>query len=454
MAAYFAKVASHARVWSRIALLAICLLPALGRGQAPAPDPTRGERSDGRIESTDRRQWALVVPRVLLFPVRLLVKALSYPTEPILLFVEKYQLPLWLQEATTTADGLRGVRPELSWNLNFAFAAGLSYFDRRSLGAGTSLHARVLFGGADLIESGIALRPTPLAWRAQVRLAIDYLRRDDQYFNGIGSVHAGSRYAVNGLRGGAGVRLRVARPLSIALAGEGAIKRFGEGNERAGDPAIGEVYCVRLLGRCVVGTVDPRQVPGFNEGTQFARGAVTIALDTRDRPFEPAAGLLASAVVDYTHGLGFDSSSYFRISGELGLALSVWRRSHTFVLRGSSSVIEPTSDVPVPFSELTVLGGPDSLRGVRTGAFRDSSLLLFSGEYRWPIWMFADASLFVDYGGTFGQNFRDFTANRLYWDIGAALRVTTRSQFLFRVGIAYGFSGGGLQLIVAGGGGP
>jgi len=448
-------VVRNAKASSWLAWLAVCvLLPATSRAQAPPPDPTRGERADGRIESADTRQWALMVPRVVFFPFRLLVKALEYPTEPMMSFIEKYHVPLWLYEATTTADGLRGVRPELSWNLSFALVPGLSYFDYRSLGRGTSLRVRLMCGGPNIIETGIGVRPTPSAWRTQLQLALTYVRRNDQYFNGIGTVHLGSRYAVDALSFAANGRIRLAQPLSIGFAGESAIKRFGEGDPRSGDPEIGAVYCVRVLGRCVVGTVDPRQVPGFDRGTQFARGTVRITVDSRDRPFASALGLLAGAVVDYTHGLGFDASSYFRISGELGLAIAVWQRSHTFVLRGTTSVIEPTNDVPVPFSELIVLGGPDSLRGFRPGAFRDYSLLLFSGEYRWPIWMYADGSLFVDYGGTFAQNFGDFEAKRLYWDIGAALRITTRSQFLFRVGIAYGFSGGGVQMIISGSGGP
>ncbi len=442
--------------WKAIAAaigLALCAVSSSARAQAPPPDPTRGERADGRVPAADLRQWALAVPRLVLLPLRFFVKVLALAAEPVVTFVEKHDVPLWLREATTTADGLRGVRPELSWNLNFAVAPGLSYFDHRTLGAGTSLGVRLVSGGPNVIEAGVAVRPTPEKWRTQLRLGVSYLRRDDQFFNGIGATHEGSRYAIHAVGGVIGVKRKLHRTLSLGATAESAIKRFGEGNARAGDPGIAEVYCVRVLGRCVVGTVDPRQVPGFYEGTQFARGALTLALDTRDSATEPTAGLLARGNVDYTHGIGSDASSYFRITGELGLAVSIWQRSHTFVLRGMTSVIEPTNDVPVPFSELLVLGGPETLRGVRPGAFRDSSLLLFSAEYRWPIWMFADASLFVDYGGTFAQNFRDFTASRLFWDLGAALRITTRSQFLFQVGIAYGFAdGGGVQMFIAGGG--
>jgi len=437
----------------RIALLAIALWPVIARAQAPPPDPSRQERSDARIESADTRQWALTIPRVLLLPIRLLVKGLACLTEPVTGFIEGHDVPVRVRESTTTADGLRGIRPELSWNLSFAVAPGLSYFDDRSLGRGTSLRLRFLSGGADIIEASASARPTPESWRTQVRLGVEYVRRDDEFFNGIGTSHEGSRYAIDSVQGAASAQIRLRSTLLLVVTGTRAIKRFGNGNSCAGDPGIAEVYCVRVLGHCIPGTVDPSLVPGFAEGTQFGRASVMLTLDTRDRPSAPAAGLLGRLVADYTHGIGSDDSSYFRFTGELGLAVSVWRRSHTFILRGITSLIEPTNRVPVPFSELLVLGGPDTLRGVRRGAFRDSSLLLFSAEYRWPIWMFADAALFVDYGGTFAQNFRDLDANRLRWDVGTALRITTRSQFFLRLGLAYGFSGGGLQLIISGAGG-
>lgn len=124
-AAYVCRVGSTATTASAAAFCAILLTAATGRAQAPPPDPTQGERSDGRIESTDKRQWALAVPRVLLLPLRGLFDALAYPTQPIVAFMEKYNVPLWLRSATTTADGLRGVRPELSWNLGFGTAPGL-----------------------------------------------------------------------------------------------------------------------------------------------------------------------------------------------------------------------------------------------------------------------------------------------------------------------------------------
>jgi outer membrane protein assembly factor BamA len=436
------------------AAVVVLLAAASSPAEAPPPDPTRGEPADGRIEDFDRRQAALAVPRLVLLPLRVVVLALSYPTRALVLLYDRYHLGGWFLAATTTADGLRGVRPEFSWDLRFLFAAGLSYFDRRTLGPGTSLSVRVLTGGADIVEAGLSLRPTHEKARAQLRIDLTYLRRDDQYFNGIGLEHEGSRYAIDAVALSHTLRVRLAAPLQLLAGADAAFKRFGDGDLIGGDRPITEVYCVRVVGRCVPGTVSPTEVPGFDRGTQFLRGSVGLLLDTRDAPFRPSSGFQARAVVEYTHGLGFDESSYFKITGSTSAVVGLWQHSHVLVLRANASVLEPTNDVPIPFSELIVLGGPDSLRGFRPGSLRDESLLLFTAEYRWPIWMFADATLFVDYGGTFARNFHQLEPSQLYWDLGVGLRVATRGQFFFRAGLAYGFSGGGLQVLLSGGGGP
>jgi len=103
----------------------------------------------------------------------------------------------------------------------------------------------------------------------------------------------------------------------------------------------------------------------------------------------------------------------------------------------------------VPFSELPTLGGPDTLRGFRYQDFRDYSSLFFTGEYRWPAWMWLDGSFFVDYGGVFGQNFAGFGARRMQPDIGFGIRMITSSHFFIRVQLAYGF-GEGFNFAISG----
>jgi outer membrane protein assembly factor BamA len=180
----------------------------------------------------------------------------------------------------------------------------------------------------------------------------------------------------------------------------------------------------------------------------MVRGGVWVEVDTRDNWYRPASGAVADIGVEYSHGLGFDHSSYFRMHAGLSAALDLWQRARVLLVSVSADDVEPTGATPVPFTELVVLGGPSSLRGARPGRFRDLSSLLMSAEYRWPLWMWADASLFVDYGGVFGRGFDGFAIDKFQPDVGGGLRVRTSRELFFGLQTAYGFSEG-WQLFLA-----
>jgi hemolysin activation/secretion protein len=96
----------------------------------------------------------------------------------------------------------------------------------------------------------------------------------------------------------------------------------------------------------------------------------------------------------------------------------------------------------VPFSELAIVGGPETLRGFRWMAFRDFSSLLLQAEYRWPIALWVDASLFVDWGGVFGRWYANFGAKQMQPDVGFGFRLRSRDKFYIKLQFAYGFDTG------------
>ena len=164
-----------------------------------------------------------------------------------------------------------------------------------------------------------------------------------------------------------------------------------------------------LSGLCVPGTVDELQVPGFNQGTQFFRAGADIHFDSRDNMFRPSSGALIELGADWSHGFGFD-----RLATTCACTPGCRRCSTCGSARARSwcasrsTTCEPIGKTPVPFSELIVLGGPDTFRGFRYGRFRNFSSLFAGIEYRWPVWMWMDASLFGEYGGVFGHAFEGF----------------------------------------------
>ena len=202
------------------------------------------------------------------------------------------------------------------------------------------------------------------------------------------------------------------------------------------------MFCVQLINRRCVGGVDEALVPGFTNGTQFLRGHAGISVDTRDSGFKPSSGAMVDFLVDYSHGLGDDGSSYLRVHGSMTGVIDLWHRTHTLLLRVWGMTVANLSSTPIPFTQLVVLGGPDDLRGVRYGRFRGNSGTLFTAEYRWPVWMWMDASLFADAGGVFGQGWSGFSVEKLRPDVGAGVRVRSSSAFFMWLQTAWSPSDG------------
>ena len=452
-------VAPRAAVARRLIALACLLVAARAAAgeptdEPPPPAPTSPEFPSGRAPAPDVRDELLVVPRLVLAVPRALVRVIAAPVRGALVLNERYQLYDRVLAALTSADGLVGVRPAFDFMLDYRPVFGLSFFDERILGPRTTLDARAETGGERLVVAGALLRPVPSGRRVTLDVEGSYMLRDDQVFRAIptrGPDRGNSRFTLDAFDLWLRPRVALAPHASLIFAGQLGVRRFADGRD-GGDPPISEVYCVRVLGRCEVGTVDERLVPGFAAGTDFLRGGVALHVDTLDRPTAPSAGVQLDVGGHYSHGLG-DPSSYFHTMASFGVVVNLWQRSHVLWLRAAAELVLPTNDAPVPFTELAVLGGPDSLRGAPYGRFRDLSTLLVTAEYRWRIWMWADAMLFADYGGAAGRAFAGLGWASLEPDLGAGIRIRTSQHVMARVQLAYGFYDG-VQLSLTLGAGP
>ena len=434
-----------------VTVLSLLIACPSGAVEAPPPDPSRGDSYDGVVHRPGWRDDLLAVPRIVLAPLRLTLKALAVPTHHLLDWDEVNHVHEKIFAALTTRDGLIGVRPAFQYSISFAPVVGLRFFDRKLLGHGTDFEATAMTGGLHIFYGEVSARPMPPDRAVEVTVRATYNKRDDQVFTGIGYASENhqttesppSRYAIDGLD--AGGRLTwIARPgLFVDVDTGFGLRRFGNGRSIGGEPPIDEVYCLRDLTRqCIPGTVDEVRVPGFAHGTQFFRGGVNLRADSRDNSYMPASGALVEVGVDWSHGVGYDASQYVRSHAAVSAVLDLWQRSRVLVFRVEAWDLEPIGYAPVPFSELIVLGGPDTFRGFRPGRFRNFSSLFTGLEYRWPIWMWMDATVFGEYGGVFGRGFEGFDFGRMAPDVGAGVRLRSSDTFFARAQVAYGFGDG------------
>lgn len=404
----------------------------------PPPDVVAGERPDGRTDSIPPRRWRLV-PQVLLFPLRAIFWGLEWPIGGALRLEDRVHVFKRVTDALTWSGGTRGLRPAFYYSTITVPEFGLVYFDRRSLGVDTRLDVTATVGGANYVYGQLTVEPTKTSGPVGLVWNTTFDRRGDLLFNGIGghtySNAATGRYLQNAFVTDAGLRYRPFRGLEMWTLFSVGVKRFDNGDRVGGDPGV--VYVYETAG-----------IPGFNQGTTFVRPGAGFELDTRDSPLRSAVGLVVRGAFDYTHGIDGDVATYERFAGNVGFPINLWSRTHILWL-AATSALTWQNDAQVPFSELPTLGGPNDLRGFRFQDFRDYSAFYVTAEYRWPVWMWVDGSIFFDYGGVFSQNYANFSAQRMQPDVGVAMRLFTANHFYIRAQLGYGF-GEGVNFSLAG----
>jgi outer membrane protein assembly factor BamA len=433
-------------------LLLMLLLAACprARAEAPPPDPARGDSYDGRPHPPGARAMLLLVPRLILSPLRFGFRLLAWPLGHAIDWDDRNHSLATILRAFSSRDGLIGVRPAFQYSISFTPVVGLRFFDRKLLGPTSSVEVTAMTGGLSTLFASAYARPTPADRAYEVNVGAEYERRDDQVFTGIGyatddpaSVERPARYAVDRVDTVGGLELTFAPGVFLGFTSGFGLRRFGDGISIAGEPPISEVYCVAdLSGQCRSRTVDEVRVPGFAAGTQFFRTGARLRIDSRDNYYRPSSGGVLELGFDWTHGIGGDASQYLRGHGTLGGVLDLWQRSRSLVARIEANALESLSQAAVPFSELIVLGGPDSFRGFRYGRFRNASSLFAALEYRWSVWMWMDAVAFVEYGGVFGRRFEGFSLTRMRPDVGVGFRLRSSEAFYLRAHAAYGWGDG------------
>lgn len=404
----------------------------------PPPDVVAGERPDGRTDSVPPRRWRLV-PQVLLFPLRAIFWGLEWPIGGALRLEDRVHVFKRVSDALTWSGGTRGLRPAFYYSTITVPEFGAMYFDRRTLGVDTRLDVTATVGGANYVYGQLTVEPTKTSGPVGLVWNTTFDRRGDLLFNGIGghtySNAATGRYLQNAFVTDAGLRYRPFRGLEMWTLFSVGVKRFDNGDRVGGDPGVVYVY-------------ETSGIPGFNQGTTFVRPGAGFELDTRDSPLRSAVGLVVRGAFDYTHGIAGDVATYERFAGNVGIPINLWSRTHILWL-AATSALTWQNDAQVPFSELPTLGGPNDLRGFRFQDFRDYSAFYVTAEYRWPVWMWVDGSIFFDYGGVFSQNYANFSAQRMQPDVGVAMRLFTANRFYIRAQLGYGF-GEGFNFSLAG----
>ena len=210
----------------------------------------------------------------------------------------------------------------------------------------------------------------------------------------------------------------------------------------------------------------PSEISGANEAVNLFSGGGRVAYDDRDfKP--PTASIthplnyqLPGRVLLFAEGLyhsfrdiafpeqggliqieadyvtGSQDVRYFRYAAEVQRFFTLFYSNRILALRTRLDKAHALGDDRIiPYSDLATLGGTHRLRGYRRGFFRGEGSLLFSAEYRYPVWDTWNAFLFWDEGQVFDK-YGDLDPGGFEYSYGAGISVRTERAFLFGLRIA------------------
>jgi outer membrane protein assembly factor BamA len=139
-------------------------------------------------------------------------------------------------------------------------------------------------------------------------------------------------------------------------------------------------------------------------------------------------------------------SDYWKYDGSIQKHFNVYRRTRIFHLSVRADGVRRINNKSVPFWDLPILGGEDYLRGFPVDRFRDNVTLVFTAQYRYPIFQRLSGSFFVDFGSA-APEWESFKLQDFRTGYGWQLESHLDDNFIFRLQLAH--SREGLQVYVA-----
>ena len=401
-----------------------------------APAQLRGESHEG--------EWALWIPRVLLFPIRAVVYVVGWPISKGLYALELYNLTSEIKSVFFNEDDTVAIYPVAFAETGFGLNIGGRLIVRRIANTDIGFTGRASFGGRfkQLFTTKLSTNKTFKHLTLDLRSSYE-IRPKDQFF-GIGdgdlvddappmAVDARrgfireSRFRQDAFRTSAQATYQPIKPLSIGLSGALLFRDFFPADEVANEDQLAAVYDVATVAR-------------FVEGSNTAYGELEVTYDARETPsrFEslatPSAGWLLGGFAGYTRGFNGDPSRYLRYGLDLQRFLRLAEGPRSLALRLKIEGVTGGYD-EVSFYDLPKLGGPLLLRGYNLDQYRDRVAALGSIEYQFDTSESSGGFLFADVGRVYAQP-EDLTLADLRLGFGGGIQFHSKRSFLGRFTIA------------------
>lgn len=415
---------------------------------AGAPPP--GDAANLAHGPERRGEWLLWIPRVLFFPLRVVVEIVDFPIRRGLRAIDTYDLEPRIRSILFNEEETAGLFPVIYFETSFGFDAGARLFLRDLGDTRFEITGVASFGGRYRQAYSLALSSRDTWRHLGFDVGFDGIVRPKDQFWGIGNADEAaepppvpidpldapltqSRYRQRIIRGILSGRAWLNRYLGGRLSLVVVDRMFQASDEGSGEP-IDQVFRTPDL-------------TDFLEGSRHLHLEAELALDTRRPstywigPSTPSTGMLVSVFGGYAIPLAADSSGFGHYGFDLQRYVYLAEGPRVLALRLLlDGVIGGYGDIP--FNDLPSLGGARLLRGYDSGHFHDRLRGLASAEYQFDLsnrWL--SGFLFADAGRVYsGLDALSFDDLRL--GFGGGFELHTRTSFLGRVTLASSIDGG------------
>lgn len=406
--------------------------------RGPAPRDARGLEKP----NTDPSDIGLFIPRVVLFPVKLVTQLVFLPVRHGLRFVQRHAVVERVIDVLYNDERTAAIVPTFQFISAYGPTVGVKAFHENMAGHGEKGEIAVQAGGvynlgAEVGFSGNRIGGSRLFLSSMVR----YDARPRLLFQGIGDnlpVSSGgpgldprtadieTRFNQDRLLVSQGAGYSIGQPGNLVKIGGQALYNHRTFDRNTTDD------------RSIETAYDTSKLVGFADGANTLELDATLTVDTRDSEAAPSSGMF----VDMFAG-GVPPVNRYRYGhwgAEVTGFIDLYKKTRVLVLRGGIEAVEGSDD-RIPFSSLPRLGGPTRLRGYRLDRFRDEKTALATVEYQYPIHEILSGALFVD-AGRVANNYERLTElGNWRVGVGAGLRVRTKDHSLFALDLAYGKDG-------------
>jgi len=391
-------------------------------------------RYDGRAaDSASAGEVLIWIPRVIFYPAHLLMEyGIRWPITTGITLAEKHHVFNRVTRFFTFNEGKGGLFPTFFVDFGLYPSMGLYFYNDDLFVPGNDLVVQAGFWPTGWYHFAVTDRFKVFRNdQGTVTLRGEFVWRPDFVFTGVGPDSVSDEYWFGARQTEVEASLRTSlkdlNRVSFGLFYRNVMIEGGDSPsvDDTSAPFAGDLQ---------------KNMPGYGETYNLLTARLRFELDTRspDRVFTPGSGLRLELFGSISVDPGDPELSFARFGAEAAGFLDLSGINHVVALRLYAEMLETIGDSVVPVTERITLGGAEHMRGFLDGWLRGDSALVLTLDYRYPVWTFLDANLFVSFGNVFNGRYEEIQIKKMMMCWGIGLRSNTSRDVSFDVLLAFG----------------